>query len=115
MIRQFLYADDKYFLAHTVDDMQHIVDIFEASCTTFRFKISLTKQNNVYLRKLTITVHGTKLAVAETFIHLRSTLTKNGYLDAKMYLSPIGCLENGYRLIVILPIKLKEMVISLAC
>ena len=48
LIREFLYANGIDFLTYIVDDMQHIVDLLAASCTSFDLEISLIKTNVMF-------------------------------------------------------------------
>ena len=48
LIREFLHADGFDFLVHSVNDMQHIVGLFAASCTAFGLKISCTKRKVMF-------------------------------------------------------------------
>ena len=80
-------------MAHTEDDIQHLMDRFAASCTAFGLKISLKKTKvmftpapgELYIEP-NITVHGTRLDVVETFVYLGSTLSRDGSLDAEIHL-----------------------------
>ena len=88
LIRKFFYADDIDFLTHTVDDMQHIVNVFVTSCTAFGLKNKLHKNKNnseLYI-KLIVTVHDASLAVVGILSYLGCTLTNDGSLNAKNHI-----------------------------
>ena len=92
MIRELLYADDADFLAHTEAGIQHIMDRFLSSFTAFGLTLSLTKAKAMitpvpaepYIEHNSF-VHGTRLGVVEKFVYLGSTITKDGSLDAEIY------------------------------
>ena len=89
-MREFLSADDKYFLAYTVYDVQHIMDLFTASYRAFGLKISLTKTKvmftfvtgELHIKPLIAGHNIYSSVVVETFTYLESTLAINGSLDA---------------------------------
>ena len=92
LIIELLYADDADFVAHTEADMQHIMDLFSASCEAFGLTISLNKTKAMFTPapgepyiEPSILVNGTRLGVVEKFVYLGSTLTRDGSLDAEIY------------------------------
>ena len=93
LIRELLYADDADFLAHSLEDMQCIMDRFSASCTAFGLTISLKKTKVMYTPvpgepyiEPDIMVYGKRLGVVDTFVYLGSTLSRDGTLDAEIHL-----------------------------
>ena len=49
LIREFLFADNIDFLLHTIDNMQHIVDLFAASSTASSLELSLMKTKVIFI------------------------------------------------------------------
>ena len=43
MLRELLYADDWDIVAHSEEDMQHIMDVFSEACTALGLTFSLKK------------------------------------------------------------------------
>ena len=93
LVRELLYADDADFLAHSVVDMQYIMDQFSDACTAFGLEISLKKTKVMFTpapgepyTEPNIMVYGKKLGVVDTFVYLGSTLSRDGALDAEIYL-----------------------------
>ena len=48
LIHELLYADDAPFIAHSVEDMQLIMDRFSFACTAFGLTISLKKTKAMF-------------------------------------------------------------------
>ena len=48
LIRELLYADDAVFVAHSVEDMQLIMDRFSFACTAIGLTISLKKMKAMF-------------------------------------------------------------------
>ena len=92
LIRELLYADDADFVAHTENDMQHIMGRFSAACVAFGLTISLRKTKVMFTPapgkpyiEPNIFVNGTRLEVVDTFLYLGSALSGDGSLDAEIH------------------------------
>ena len=93
LIREILYADDAEFLGHIEDDTQHLIDGFVAFCTAFGIKINLKKTKVIFTPaprepyiEPNIMIHGIRLNVVDTFVYLRSTLSRDGSINAEIHL-----------------------------
>ena len=91
LIRELLYADDADLVAHSLTDIQEIMDRFADACTKFGLTISLGKTKVMYTPapgdpyvEPDIYVHGTRLEVVESFIYLGSSLSDDGSLDSEI-------------------------------
>jgi hypothetical protein len=92
-IRDLLFADDCALNACTQSDMQESVDRFSKACTDFGLTISTTKTEimyqpapSIHYTEPSITVDGQKLAVADKFIYLGSTLSRTVSIDEEVTL-----------------------------
>ena len=92
LIRELLYADDADFLAHSEADMQIIMNKFSNACDAFGLKISLKKTKVMFTpspaepyNEPNITVNGQRLDVVDTFVYLGSNLSRDGNLDAEIF------------------------------
>ncbi len=87
LVREFLYADDAAFVAHTEQDIQEMCNYFAAACTEFGLTISLSKTvvmaQNVPAPPH-VTINGTVLSIVEKLVYLGSNLTANNSLDAEL-------------------------------
>ena len=89
--RDFLFADDCALNASNQSDMQGSMDLFATACSDFGLTIS-TKKTEVlhqpapaapYTEPL-ITVNGQRLAVADKFVYLGSTLSRSANIDEEV-------------------------------
>ena len=93
LVRELLYADDANFLAHSEEDMQHILDRFSAASAAFGLKINLEKTTVMFTHAPgypyiapSLTVYGKILNVVDNFVYLGSALSRDGTLDAEICL-----------------------------
>ena len=93
LIRELLYAEDALFIAHSVEDMQLIMDCFSFACTAFGLTMRLKKTKALFTPALgepfsgpNIAINDIRLDVVGTFVYLGSTLFKDGSLDAEIHL-----------------------------
>ena len=93
VVRELLYADDIVFMTHSEGDMQHVMNRFSASCSSFGLSINLAKTKIMYTPAPgetyiapNIVVSGSRLADVETFVYLGSVLSRDGSLDAEIHL-----------------------------
>jgi hypothetical protein len=91
LIRELLYADDADLVAHSLTDIQEIMDRLADDCTKFGLTISLGKTKVMYTPapgdpyvEPDIYVHGTRLEVVKSFIYLGSSLADDGSLDSEI-------------------------------
>ena len=91
LIRELLYADDADLVAHSVEDMQHIMDRFANACKCFGLTISLDKTKVMFTPvpgeeyvEPDIYVYGTRLKVVKSFVYFGSTLASDGSLDVEI-------------------------------
>jgi hypothetical protein len=91
LVRELLYADDADLVAHTEEDMQMIMDKLSGACNVFGLTISLKKTYTMYTPPIglpyvepNIMVEGKRLNVADSFVYLGSTLSRDGTLDAEI-------------------------------
>jgi hypothetical protein len=92
-IRDFLFADDCALNAGTQSDMQESMDRFSKACTDFGLTISTKKTEIMYqpaplvpYTEPSITLDGQKLAVADKFSYLGSTLSRTVSIDEEVTL-----------------------------
>ena len=89
--RDFLFADDCALNASTQSDMQGSMDLFCKACDDFGLTIS-TKKTEVLHQPAPavpyiephITVNGQRLAVADKFVYLGSTLSRSANIDEEV-------------------------------
>ena len=89
--RDFLFADDCALNASTQSDMQGSMDLFSKACDDFGLTIS-TKKTEVLHQPAPaapyiephITVNGQRLAVADKFVYLGSTLSRSANIDEEV-------------------------------
>ena len=92
VIRDLLYADDCDLVTHTEADMQILMTAFAESCKAFGLEISMKKTVVMFqpapgkaYNEPSIFVNNTKLKVADDFVYLGSTLTRDGTLDKEVH------------------------------
>lgn len=88
MARDFLFADDCALNASSQPDMQGSMNLFSKACSNFGLTISTKKTEvlhqpapNVPYTEPHITVNGQRLAVADKFVYLGSTLSRSVNID----------------------------------
>ena len=89
--RDFLFADDCALNACSQTDMQGSIDLFSKSCDDFGLTIS-TKKTEVMHQPAPaapytephITINGQRLAVADKFVYLGSTLSRSVTIDEEV-------------------------------
>ena len=91
LIRDLLFADDCALLAHTVDDIQAIINAFARSSRRFGLTISLKKTEVIYQPKPgadytapTITIDNNALNYVDKFTYLGRTISQNALTDSKI-------------------------------
>ena len=93
LLREFLFADDCALAAHSVEDMQHIMNLFANSCERFGLTISLTKTESMsQLSPSTpvtdtnpvIHIKDTAIKPVETFKYLGSKVSNKILLDTEV-------------------------------
>ena len=91
--QDFLFADDCALNAANQFDMQRSMDLFATACNNFGLTISTKKTEVMYqpapgtpYTDPVITANGQKLASAEKFVYLGSTLSKSALLDEEIAL-----------------------------
>ena len=89
--RDFLFADDCALNARTQSDMQRSMNSFAKACDDFGLSISTKKTEVMYqpapatpYTEPSITVNSENLTVADTFIYLCSTLSRNVRIDEEV-------------------------------
>lgn len=89
--RDLLFADDCALNASTESDMQASMDLFSNACTDFGLTISTKKTEVMHqpapkapYTEPDINVNGQKLAVAEKFVYLGSTLSRTATIDEEV-------------------------------
>ena len=89
--RDFLFADDCALNARTQSDMQRSVNSFAKACDDFGLTISTKKTEVMYqpapatpYTEPSITVNSENLTVADKFIYLGSTLSRNVRIDEEV-------------------------------
>ena len=90
---RYYYADDTVFVAHSVEDMQLIMNHFSFACTVFGLTIRLKKTKKVstpepgeLCNEPNIVINDTRLDIVDTFVYLGSTLSRDGSLDTEIHL-----------------------------
>ena len=91
--QDFLFADDCALNAANQFDMQRSMDLFATACNNFGLTVSTKKTEVMYqpapgtpYTDPVITANGQKLASAEKFVYLGSTLSKSALLDEEIAL-----------------------------
>jgi len=92
LLREFLFVDDCALAAHSVDDMQHIMDRFASSCQRFGLTISLTKTESMAQAAPSIPrsdfnpvyIQETAIKPVDTFKYLGSKISCKLSLDAEI-------------------------------
>ena len=91
--QDFLFADDCALNAANQFDMQWSMDLFATACNNFGLTVSTKKTEVMYhpapgtpYTDPVITANGQKLASAEKFVYLGSTLSKSALLDEEIAL-----------------------------
>lgn len=82
-----MHADNAYFVAPSVEDLQLIRDHFSTACEDFRLaiaKVIVTPPPNVPYKELTIFLKNIILEVIDTSPCLGSTISKDGAWDAEI-------------------------------
>lgn len=89
--RDFLFADDCALNATTESDMQGSMDLFSNACNDFGLTISTKKTEVLHqpapsapYTEPSISVNGQKLAVADRFVYLGSTLSRAANIDEEV-------------------------------
>ena len=89
--RDFLFADDCALNAGTQREMQESMDLFSKACNDFGLTISTKKTEVLHQQppgttyiEPTVTVNGQKLAVADKFVYLGSTLSRSANIDEEV-------------------------------
>ena len=103
LIRDLLFADDCALVAHTLGDMQHIIDSFSNAAKAFGLTISIKKTellyqsspNNPDIINPIATVDGTALKTVEQFTYLGSTVTSDAKMD-KEIVTRIGKASSAF-------------------
>ena len=86
-MRELLFADDSALVAHSVKEMQKILDAFSDASKKFGLKINIKKTEVLYqpnstrTREEDIMVDGNKLNSVLEFTYLGSTISSNGCID----------------------------------
>jgi len=88
LIRDLLYADDCALVAHSFDDVQHIVDQFSRGCCRYGLTISIKKTEVLHQPKPgqppttePIKINGEKLKCVDYFHYLGGILAQNAKID----------------------------------
>ena len=88
LVRELLFADDCGIFAHSVEDLQSLMDSFANASRRFDLTISIKKTEvlcqpppGVLLDKPSIIVNGQKLKTTKTFPYLGSTISDDAQLD----------------------------------
>ena len=88
LVRELLFADDCYIVAHSEDELQCFMNHFVSACNSFGLKINLKKTvvmygpapGSPYIEPV-IFVEGNKLDVVHYFVYLGCTLSEGCSLD----------------------------------
>ena len=90
LIGDLLYADDCALSAHSLEDIQAIVDSFSDAAKKFGLTISIKKTELMYQPRHNeehydpvVTIDGTELTSVKSFCYLGSVMSFNGSLDDK--------------------------------
>jgi hypothetical protein len=93
LVVELMFADDCAVLANSVEDMQHIMDVFDEVCTAYGQAISVKKTEimviaprNVVVPAPVVTIGGVALKVVEMFKYLGSTENNVGTMDDEVKL-----------------------------
>ena len=88
LVRDLLYADDCALSAHSLEDIQAIVDSFSDAAKKFGLTISIKKTELMYQPRQNeehydpvVTIDGTELTSVKSFCYLGSVMSFNGSLD----------------------------------
>ena len=86
MIRELLFADDAAFLAHSEEDLQHLVSTFSTACQHFGLTISIKKTKILPQNTPppTISLQNERLENVDEFTYLGSTVTHNLSLEREL-------------------------------
>ena len=90
LMRELLFADDSALVAHSSEEMQKIVEAFSDASKKLSLNINtkktevLNQPNSTRTREEAIMVDGHKLNSVLEFTYIRSTISSNGYSDAKI-------------------------------
>ena len=86
LVRDLLFADDAALLAHSLEDIQTIIDKFSETSKAFGLTISMKKTELLYqpaacnprLVNPSVFIDGKALKIVDTFKYLGSTVTSDG-------------------------------------
>ena len=87
LMRELLFADDSALVAHSVEEMQKMVDAFCNASKKFGLKINIKKTEVLYqpnstrTREEDIMVDGNKLNSVLEFTYLGNTVSSDGCID----------------------------------
>lgn len=90
LVRELLFADDSALVAHTPEQMQHVIDAFSSASKKFGLQINIRKTEVLFQpgtdhqEEEEILVDGTALKQVDDFTYLGSTISKDGRIDSEL-------------------------------
>jgi hypothetical protein len=88
IIRELLFADDCSLVAHSLEELQQIVNTFDEAAKNFGLQINIGKteflyrpENNENNREAKISINGQELTRVTAFQYLGSIISENGLSD----------------------------------
>ena len=93
IVREMLFADDSALVAHSEEDIQHLVDRFAGAATQFSLKINIKKTECLYqppkfhsaaIQPAVISINSEPLTSCKHFTYLGSTASENARIDQEI-------------------------------
>ena len=87
LVRELLFADDAAVTAHSLEDLQHLINRFAEACTLFGLTISLKKTQVMgqgVQKPPSIHIQDYELETVHDFVYLGSTISDNLTLDCEL-------------------------------
>ncbi|XP_030835970.1 uncharacterized protein LOC115921853 [Strongylocentrotus purpuratus] len=90
LVKELLFADDSALVAHTPEQMQHVIDVFSSASKKFGLQINIKKTEVLFQRGTDhregeeILVDGRALNQVDEFTYLGSTISKDIRIDSEL-------------------------------
>lgn len=90
LVRELLFADDSALVAHTPEQMQHVINAFSTASKKFGLQINIKKTEVLFQPgtdhrdEKDIFVDGSALNRVDDFTYLGSTISKDGRIDSEL-------------------------------
>lgn len=90
LVRELLFADDSALVAHTPEQMQHVIDTFSEASKKFGLQINIKKTEVLFKGSAEhqvekdILVDGSALNRVDDFTYLGSIISNNGRIDSEL-------------------------------